>query len=860
MTQPNYAWSVPDCGPDLAFAKATPRPRVGGKFLFCGDEKFHVRGVTYGTFRPDQNGCEYHPDLVERDFAQMAAVGINAVRTYTVPPRWLLDAAGNHGIRVLVGLPWEEHVDFLADRSRMRDIVSRVRAGVSACAGHSAVLGYAIGNEIPAPIVRWCGPRRVERFLKHLYWAVKEEDPEGLVTYVNYPSTEYLDLPFIDFVSFNVYLESPESFCAYLARLQTIAGDRPLLMAENGLDSRRNGEEGQARALDWQIRYAFAAGCAGTFVFAWTDEWHRGGYDVEDWDFGLTDRGRRAKPALAAVSEAFADAPFPTDLPWPRISVVVCSHNGQRTIGDCLAGLRELRYPDFEVIVVDDGSTDATAAIAESFDEFQLIRTENRGLSSARNTGLGAATGEIVAYLDDDARPDPDWLSYLALTFLTTDHAGVGGPNIPVPDDGWIADGVANAPGGPIHVLLSDSVAEHIPGCNMAFRKASLEAIGGFDPQFRVAGDDVDICWRLQQRGWTLGFSPSAMVWHHRRNSLRTYWKQQQGYAKAEALLQRKWPEKYNLVGHPRWIGRVYNKGLAQALGIRRARIYQGTWGSAPFQSNHYPEPRLWEVLPVMPEWYLVIAGLAILSVLGLSWHPLLAISGLLPLAIGALLVQAGQGAMRATFPSASGSRRVRFLLLALTTFLHLLQPLARLTGRLRYGLTVRRRTTSAFALPWPRTITIWSERWRAPVDHLHDLETALRQTGVCAQRGGEYDRWDLEIPGGLFGSLRLRSAVEEHGSGRQLARWQIWPRCSVWWLLLATLFIGLGVDAARDQAWIVAVALGLSGCFLLLRIGVDCAVATATATACLTDVDPGVEVPRRPADWSELQIEESEN
>ncbi len=82
-------------------------------------------------------------------------------------------------------------------------------------------------------------------------------------------------------------------------------------MAEIGLDSRRNGLERQAEVLDWQIREVFAEGCAGAFVFAWSDEWHRGGYDIEDWDFGLTDRDRRPKPALAAVANAFAEVPFP---------------------------------------------------------------------------------------------------------------------------------------------------------------------------------------------------------------------------------------------------------------------------------------------------------------------------------------------------------------------------------------------------------------------------------------------------------------------------------------------------------------------------------------------------------------------
>src|SRR5207249_3493444 len=205
-------------------------------------------------------------------------------------------------------------------------------------------------------------------------------------------------------------------------------------------------------------------------------------------------------------------------------------------------------------------------------------------------TGLAAATGEIIAYLDDDACPDPDWLSYLVDTFQKMNCAGVGGPNIPFLDDGNVAACVALSPGRPTHVLLSDREAEHIPGCNMAFRKSGLQAIEGFDPQFRVAGDDVDVCWRLQQHGWTLGFSPAAVVWHHRRNSVSAYLRQQKGYGKAEALLERKWPEKYNAAGQLKWAGRVYGIPYVR---WRAGRIYHGIWGLAPFQSLYEPAPCL---------------------------------------------------------------------------------------------------------------------------------------------------------------------------------------------------------------------------------------------------------------------------
>src|SRR5947207_2346931 len=372
------------------------RPRVQGKFIFVGDKKLYVRGVTYGTFRPNEQGEEFPaPEVVECDFAQMAANGVNAVRTYTPPPLWLLDAAHRQGLRIMAGLPVERSVAFLDYRKCARSIEGMVRTEVRARAGHPALLCYTIGNEIPASIVRWHGRRKLERFLERLYYAAKAEDPDSLVTYVNYPSTEYLQLPFLDFACFNVYLESQKCLDAYLGRLHNIAGDRPLVMAEMGLDGLRHGEATQAHVIDWQIRTVFADGGAGVFVYAWTDEWFRGGAEVEDWKFGLTDRNRDAKPALLSVRNAFREIPFARDVPWPRVSVVICSYNGARTIRDSLEALQKLEYPNYEVLVVDDGSTDATPAIAREYG-CHVIRTENRGLSSARNTGWQAATGDLV--------------------------------------------------------------------------------------------------------------------------------------------------------------------------------------------------------------------------------------------------------------------------------------------------------------------------------------------------------------------------------------------------------------------------------------------------------------------------------
>jgi glycosyltransferase involved in cell wall biosynthesis len=806
-------------------------PHARGKFLFVGDQKLYVRGVTYGTFRPDARGDEFPPpELVERDFALMAANGINAVRTYTPPPRWLLDAAHRHGLRLMVGLAVEREIGYLNDKHGARTIEATLRAGLRACSGHAALLCYAIANEIPSPVVRWLGRCRVERYLERLYHIVRSEDAGALVTYVNYPSTEYLELPFLDLAAYNIYLESPDALDAYLARVQNLAGDRPLIIGELGLDSARHGEAVQARVLEWETRAAFAAGSAGVFVYAWTDQWYRAGEDVEDWDFGLTHRDRSPKPALAAVGQAFSEVPFPADLAWPRISVAVCSYNGARTIRDCCEGLRRLEYPNFEVIVVDDGSTDETAAIAGEYG-FRVISTPNRGLGAARNTALEAATGEIVAYIDDDAYPDPHWLSYLAWAFLHTQHAAIGGPNLPPPGDGWLADCVANAPGGPVHVLLSDTEAEHVPGCNLAIRKSRLEAIGGFDPRYRVAGDDVDVCWRLQARGWTIGFHPADLVWHHRRSSIRAYWRQQVGYGKAEALLERKWPDKYNTAGHLTWAGRVYGRGLPRPLGWARARVYQGIWGMAPFQALYQPEASTVWSIALLPEWYLVIGGLAVLSALGLMWAPLLCCLPLLLVGAGVPVIQAVRSGLQAPLTGAPAGWRARLRQRAVTAFLHLLQPAARLWGRLAHGLTPwRLRGVPDHVPPWPRRFAIWSEAWQDPVDRVRSLEAAMRSQGFVARCGGAFDRWDLEVRGGPFGRARLLLSVEEHGQGRQYVRVRAWPRGSAGGVALACVFALLSAGAVYDRAWPAAAALGALGLLLALRTVVDCAVAMAAA------------------------------
>jgi len=193
---------------------AAPVSRLG-KFLYAGNEKFFVRGTTYGAFPPNSAGDQFpeRGDAV-RDLALMRQAGINTVLTYTVPPVWLLDELHERGMKAIVTTPWMEYVCFLQTKRDRDQVYREVRDGVARCQRHPAILMYCIGKEIPPPIVRWHRARRAERFLSELCDIARQQDPTHLVTYTNFPTTEYLELGFVDVFTFNVYLHQRDQFCA----------------------------------------------------------------------------------------------------------------------------------------------------------------------------------------------------------------------------------------------------------------------------------------------------------------------------------------------------------------------------------------------------------------------------------------------------------------------------------------------------------------------------------------------------------------------------------------------------------------------------------------------------------------------
>ena len=224
------------------------------------------------------------------------------------------------------------------------------------------------------------------------------------------------------------------------------------------------------------------------------------------------------------------------------VSVVVPTWNRCELLEKCLAALLRQTFPieDWEIIVVDDGSGDHTPGflqpfIARSKIRIRGLRQENRGPAAARNLGIRNARGTIIAFLDDDCIPFPNWLEEITSNY-SEGVGGIGGRIIPRQTNSWIGQYCAHKKSHETPVFLNASV-DYLITANASFSRKALNDSGGFDEQYRYpGGEDPDLSRRIRKMGYTLKYNPSAGVNHQHRETLmsltRTYYR----YGLGEAI------------------------------------------------------------------------------------------------------------------------------------------------------------------------------------------------------------------------------------------------------------------------------------------------------------------------------------
>jgi DNA-binding beta-propeller fold protein YncE len=328
----------------------------------------------------------------------------------------------------------------------------------------------------------------------------------------------------------------------------------------------------------------------------------------------------------------------------------------------------------------------------------------------------------------------------------------------------------------------------------MAFRRDALLAIGGFNPIYLRAGDDVDVCWRLQARGWKIGFSAAALVWHHHRSTVKAYWRQQVGYGEGETWLMAHHPEKF-LDGRLLWRGRIYSP-LPSVRSLWGTRINAGVWGTAAFPSVYRTDVHPFAFLPHSIKWQvlsfvLAIAGLIVAATGSHHWASALLL-GTGTIGVAVTIAKNITYALRSDVDSLPGRRIWNR---AVVAYLHFIQPLARLRGRIRgmfsppeVALPHARRQTSRGPRPslkeaWRALLLVsgsvtedryWSETWTSADRFLTKVTEWLRGSRAVQtieiDEGWSDDR-DVSVFVGRWAWLDIRALVEEHGSGKSLLR-----------------------------------------------------------------------------------------
>lgn len=756
-----------------------------GKQLQRGEAHFTLRALPLSL-------RDSHPDFSAKlrwraEFMRLAQAHANALLLAASEAEAVLDLAAAADLHAIIALP----VAFaaLASRGARETARPRLAATMRQLCGYPAVAGFLLDLQAPADptAVNWrrCG-RHLGRLLEALradangrLLAVRHDAPNLARTWVLRSARE--DLLWTRLPSLPL-----EEIAPMVAAAHNLAQAQPVIIELSG-----SGTDQPAR-----VRAALQAGAAGVLASTY----------VPRSDY--TAPRPRCMQADAQTPFTASEELSPLADP-PLVSVVVCAADAGATLPACLRSLHELDYPRLELIVVDDGSSDETAAIARRDGGVRLLCQSRRGLAAARNAGVRAARGEIVAFTDADCVVDRAWLRHLVGTMLADQLAVCGGPNHSQPTTRLRAAAIAAAPGAPAPVLLGPRRAEHLPGCNLAFRRRELLQLGGFDPQFRAAGDDVDICWRAQTNGLALGYNPAAVVWHQRRITLLGYFAQQRGYGKAEALLYRKFPRRFNAVGQIRWSGAIV--GLDHLVPLTAPPPL-----TPEAEATYAAPPSLLAFLPQTLEWNL---GALILLALAPLFHPA-AIAALLMLVVSA--AWACHWSRHAPLEPA----RRNWCGQLLTGFLAYSGPLLRALSRARYRLSTAGGQRDALAAsprqrpelhPAKRCLRLqyWNDASIGRDKLLARTLDLLQRAHLGARSAGVWDDWDLELRAGSFVHPRIITADEEYEGGSRRNLVLIRPNPAPLSLILIALCAGAALALAiAGQPAAARLALGLELAF----------------------------------------------
>ncbi len=731
----------------IVLSDESSRPAIlaQGKFFSRAGQKFFLKATRLADVRPAL-------DLGQRLVLKHRLQSLQEAHTTALvlspeQAESVLDLATFTGLHALIDLAVKPE-DLLVS-ARARETAARIVRTVRIWRNHPSLIGYLIDCPIAPEQLRMLGVERLRRALERILREIHSHDRRALVALKHRPSTVALANGAEDFLYADVAGLTPAELSPFVIALHNLAMARPVVIEFPQAGAGLGVEQ------DELVATAFGVGAAGVVAPSVSRP------AVTDWLAARPIPQMRVDEASPFISLNGTCPPIPPRT--PMVSVVICAYNAERTMLPCMESLRRLRYPNYEVIVVDDGSRDRTAEIAMEFPEFRLIRQPNKGLSVARNVGLYAARGEIIAYTDSDCVVDPDWLTLMVRAMVVGGFDGCGGPNYAPHEEGRIEGCVAAAPGAPCHVLVADDRAEHLAGCNMVFTKAALVAVGGFDAQFTSAGDDVDICWRILDAGFKLGYSPAAFVWHFRRNTVKAYYGQQRGYGRAEAALYLKYPERFNALGQIKWRGTI--PGLAATVpGALRRRI-GWTRAAGAAQTVRDEVPGILSFLPQTLEWNLVFAAAAIFTwFAGFTVLPALAM-----LSLG--LIWALHYAWQAPLEKCHDSLGSRMFVAFLAWSGPMVRTWTRWKTRMRtVGLANELQPLQQPSLRWLSRsfhLSYWNEAWTTRESLLDRLARSFSRAGLAVTPDPGWNDFDLEVRPDPWTRLRFKTADEEHEGTR---------------------------------------------------------------------------------------------